>query len=84
MTSIGHSVAWDAVSNKRTTYERGLAWIAYQRGGHNGRWPPRTFQQCVGWTVVRMLASIHDLQARDVAIDLVDYIERNEKGNRQP
>src|SRR5262245_54047848 len=69
---------------KQILYEKALAWIAYQRGGHNGRWPPRSVAQCVGWTVVRMLADVHEKPARAVAMDLVDYVERSEKGERQP
>jgi len=61
-------------------YERGLAWIAYQRGGHNGRWPPRKVGDCVGWGCVKMLADIHDMPANVVALGLVDFIARNERG----
>ena len=68
----------------QAVYERGLAWIAYQRGGHNGQWPPRQVKQCVGWAVIRMLADIHEKPAWQVAMDLIDYIRRNEKGYRQP
>src|SRR5262245_36977289 len=69
---------------KQVLYEKALAWIAYQRGGHNGRWPPRSVGQCVGWAVIRMIADVHEKSARAVAMDLVDYVERNEKGERQP
>ena len=69
---------------KQVLYEKSVAWIAYQRGGHNGRWPPRSVAQCVGWTVVRMVADVFDKPARAVAVDLVDYVERGEKGERQP
>ena len=65
-------------------YARGLAWIAYHRGGHNGRWPPTEPWQCVGWGCVKQLAHIHKLHANDVAADLVDYLERSEHGDPQP
>ena len=65
-------------------YERGLVWIAHHRGGHNGNWPPREPKACVGWGCVKMLASIHDMNAYEVAHDLVDYLERSEHGFPQP
>lgn len=65
-------------------YERGLAWIAYHRGGHNGNWPPREWQKCVGWGCVKMLAAMSNTNAREVATDLVDYVERSEQGFKQP
>jgi hypothetical protein len=68
----------------REMYARGLAWIAYHRGGHNGRWPPRSAQQCVGWGCVRQLAYMLDMSAPEVATDVVDYVERSEHGFPQP
>ena len=68
----------------RELYARGLAWIAYHRGGHNGRWPPRSVQQCIGWGCVKQLAYMVDVGTTDVARDLVDYVERGEKGFPQP
>jgi hypothetical protein len=65
-------------------YNRGLAWIIYHRGGHNGRWPPTSVPHCMGWGCVRQLAFIHDMSAREVAADLVDYAEHSEKGFPQP
>lgn len=65
-------------------YSRGLAWIAYHRGGHNGNWPPTEPGKCVGWGCVRMLAAIHNTAAWDVAADLVDYLARSEHGDPQP
>ena len=65
-------------------YSRGLAWIAYHRGGHNGNWPPTSAAQCVGWGCVRQLAYVHNMQAWEVAVDVVDYLERCEHGDPQP
>lgn len=65
-------------------YQRGLAWIGFHRGGHNGRWPPQNAKACVGWGCVRQLAYIHDMNAYDVAADLVDFLAHSEKGFPQP
>jgi hypothetical protein len=65
-------------------YHRGLAWIAYHRGAHNGNWPPTEPGKCVGWGCVKMLAGVHRISAWDVATDLIDYLERSENGDPQP
>lgn len=67
-----------------THYERGLLWIAHHRGGHNGKWPPREVRDCIGWGCIRQLAFVHDIEAWSVAADLIEYLDRSEKGFRQP
>jgi hypothetical protein len=76
-------VAFMGSAVERGLYQKGLAWIAYERGGHNGTWPPRDPRQCCGWTCVRMLADLHDMRARDVARDLVEFYRQHEGESRQ-
>ena len=52
-------------------YMRALYWILRERAGAGG-WPPRDVSRVSGWTVVRMLAAIHEKSVAEVALDLIE------------
>ena len=64
-------------------YMRGLYWILRERAGAGG-WPPRDVSRVSGWTVVRMLAAIHEKSVAAVAKDLIDHHELQRDDQQWP
>jgi len=60
-------------------YARALYWILRERAGAGG-WPPTDITRVSGWTVVRLVAYLHELPVRAVAKDLIEHyeIQRND------
>ena len=63
-----------ALDIRQDMYHRALYWILRERAGAGG-WPPTDVSRVCGWTVVRMLAALHEMPVRSVAKDLIEHHE---------
>ena len=59
-------------------YNHALYWIIRERAGAGG-WPPRDVAKVSGWTVVRLVASVHGRPVNAVAKDLIERYELHEE-----
>jgi hypothetical protein len=55
-------------------YWRSLYWILRERAGAGG-WPPRDVSRVSGWTVVKLIAAVHEKPIAAVARDLIEHYE---------
>ena len=64
-------------------YRRSLLWVWRERAGAGG-WPPRTISRVSGWTVVKLIAAVHERSVAAVAADLIELHEYSQDDKQWP
>lgn len=64
-------------------YMRSLLWVWRERAGSGG-WPPTNVSHVSGWTVIKLIAAVHERSVAAVAADLIELHEFSQDDQQWP
>jgi hypothetical protein len=79
----GLSAPKTATDIREDLYRRSLLWVWRERAGAGG-WPPTNISRVSGWTVIKLIAAVHERSVSTVAAELIELHEYSQDDKQWP